>query len=198
MIEELQNEINRISRKSQIKANLDATACYDRIIPGFASLASQKYGMHKNVCIVQATTLEEAKYHLRTQHSVTEEFYKHCKAFPIYGTGQGSGSSPVLWIIISSILIDAHQANSHGAQYSSPDHKTYITFSIVGFVDDSSSQVNDFSTNLQDNIAHLISNMQQDLQLWSDMLTFTGGSLNQQKCSYHITYYSFRESGNPI
>ena len=77
MIEELQHGTNRISRKSQIKANLDATACYDRIIPGFASLASQKYGMHKNVCIVQATRLEEAKYHLMTQHSVAEEFYPH-------------------------------------------------------------------------------------------------------------------------
>ena len=52
MIKELQNEINRCSKKSQIKANLDATACYDQIIPGFASITSQKYGMHKNVCIV--------------------------------------------------------------------------------------------------------------------------------------------------
>ena len=103
MIEELQNETNRILRKSQIKANLDAIACYDRIIPGFAILASQKYGMHKNVCIVQATTLEEAKYHLRKQHIFTEEFYQHCQAYPIYGTRQGSGSSPMLWIIISSI-----------------------------------------------------------------------------------------------
>ena len=75
-------------------------------------LASQKYGMHKNVCIVQATTLEEAKYHLHNQHSVTEEYYQHCKVYPIYGIGQGSGSSPVLLIIISSILIGACQENS--------------------------------------------------------------------------------------
>ena len=66
MVEELQNEINQASRKSQIKANLDATACYDRIIPGFASIASQKFGMHKNVCIVQSETLVAAKYHLST------------------------------------------------------------------------------------------------------------------------------------
>ena len=118
MVEELQNETNRISRKSQIKVNLDATACYDRIFPVFASLVSQKFGIHKNIYIVQATTLEEAKCHLRTQHSVTEEFYQHYKAYLIYGTGQDIGSSPGLWIIISSILIDSHQANSHGAQYS--------------------------------------------------------------------------------
>ena len=39
--------------------------------------------------------------------------------------------------------------------------------------------------------------MEQDLQLWSDMLIFTGWSLNQQKCSYHITYYGFKDSGEP-
>lgn len=63
MIKEIQNKIYRCSKKIQIKANLDATACYDQIIPGFSSIASQEYGMHKNICIVQANTLEEAKYY---------------------------------------------------------------------------------------------------------------------------------------
>lgn len=129
---------------------------------------------------------------------MSEEFYQYCKAYPIYGSGQGSGSSPVLWIIISSILFDSHQQHSHGAQYSSPDHSTYINFSMIGFVDDSSSQVNVFDNHNKDNMEQLIPKMEKDLQLWSDMLTFTGGSLNKSKCSYHITSYSFCNSDQPI
>ena len=39
--------------------------------------------------------------------------------------------------------------------------------------------------------------MQQDFQQWSDMLHFTGGALNFNKCSYHITYYEFTRTGKP-
>ena len=40
MIEELQFEISRLSRRMFLQANYDATACYDRILPNLAMLAS--------------------------------------------------------------------------------------------------------------------------------------------------------------
>lgn len=60
MIEELQKEINRVIRKSFIKTNLDAQACYDRMIPSLTSIVSQKYGMDSKICAVQSKTLETA------------------------------------------------------------------------------------------------------------------------------------------
>lgn len=48
LIEELQYEISRASRKMLIQTNYDATACYDRIIPNLAMMVSKKYGVpHK-------------------------------------------------------------------------------------------------------------------------------------------------------
>lgn len=103
-LEELKNEISYMSRKSLINFDNDAALCYDRIMPALASLIGRKLGLHQNVAFVQASTLEENKYKLKTSLGVSEEFYANCQAFPIYGTGQGSGNSPAIWCIVSSVL----------------------------------------------------------------------------------------------
>jgi hypothetical protein len=68
-----------------------------------ASMLSRSRGIHKNVCLVHARALQEAGYLLKTQLGVSDEFYSHCRAFPIYGTGKWSGNSPVIWCFISSM-----------------------------------------------------------------------------------------------
>ena len=69
-IEEIQNEIARASRKPYTKQDFDATSCYDRIIPWMASMLSCSHGLHQNVCLVHAQTLQEARYLLKTNHSM--------------------------------------------------------------------------------------------------------------------------------
>jgi hypothetical protein len=65
-IEIMQAEISRASRKSLIKFDVDATSCYNRIIPGLAGIASRKHGVHRKVVQVCGGTLEEARYKLKT------------------------------------------------------------------------------------------------------------------------------------
>ena len=45
LIEELQFEISRASRKMLIQTNYDATVCYDRIISNLAVMVSKKFGV---------------------------------------------------------------------------------------------------------------------------------------------------------
>jgi hypothetical protein len=101
---ELKTDICYASRKLLINFDNDAASCYDRIIASIASLVSPSHGQHRDVCFVHVATLQEAKFRLKTDMGVTEIFYQHCKAYPIYGTGQGSGNSPVIWVFISSVL----------------------------------------------------------------------------------------------
>jgi hypothetical protein len=136
-MEEMQYEICRASRKPQVNGKEDATACFDRIIPNCAVLASRAFGVPKQVTAVWAKTLKEAKFHLRTMLGITEEEYSHSEEYPIYGTGQGSGNSPVVWCFISSVLFDSYEEKAHGASYESPDREDTITMFMVGFVDDS-------------------------------------------------------------
>jgi hypothetical protein len=96
-MEEMQNEIARASRKPYIKQDFDTTSCYNRIIPWMASMLSRSHGLHQNVWLVHArANPPRSSVSLETQLVVSNEFlYSHCRAFPIYDTGQGSGNSPM-------------------------------------------------------------------------------------------------------
>ena len=117
----LEYEMARITRKSLIHFDNDATSCYDRIPCFLANVVSRKYGMHKKVCILQGRTLAEARYHLKTQLGITDEYVQHSVLLPWFGTGQGSGNSPMYWLFICSTLFDMQEAVAHGATYESPD-----------------------------------------------------------------------------
>ena len=49
LLEVLQAEMSRITRKSFVQMNFDATSCYDHIIPSIATMASRKYGVPTSV-----------------------------------------------------------------------------------------------------------------------------------------------------
>jgi len=197
-MEEMTREISRASRKSIVTFQNDAASCYDRILAAIAAIVSRKYGVSKSVTLVMAKTLEEAKYKLKTMLGVSEEFYQHCDMFPIYGTGQGSGNSPAIWCVISSVLFDAHEEKAFGATYQSPDRTHGIQMAMVGFVDDSTGQVNAFSDDVQPPIQVLLDRMQHDAQLWNDLLWTSGGALELQKCSYQVMQWKFTTSGEPV
>jgi exonuclease III len=108
LIEELQFEIARATRKVMIQTNYDATSCYDRIIPNLAMLVSRKYGVSKMTMLTNAKTLEQAEYCIRTELGVSPAGYTHNAENPIYGTGQGSGNSPMIWCFLSSVLFDCY------------------------------------------------------------------------------------------
>jgi hypothetical protein len=103
-IEEFQLEISRSSRKTLVQTNYDATSCYDRIIPNLAALVSQRYGVPQPVVQSNVLTLKKARYRLRTELGLSDDYYTHSDSDPIYGTGQGSGNSPMIWCFISSAL----------------------------------------------------------------------------------------------
>jgi hypothetical protein len=169
-LEELKNKISYASQKSLINFDNDAASCYDRIIPALASLIGRKYGLHWNVVFAHATTLAETKYKLKTSLGISDKFYAKCQAFPIYGTGQGSGNSPAIWHTISSTLFSCHQQQAYGAYFCSPNQQMSVSLSMIGFMDDSTGQVNSFLVTEQPSPEFLQSIMQHNAQLWSDLL----------------------------
>jgi hypothetical protein len=196
-VELLQTEISVLSRRSLTQTNYDATSCYDRIIPNLAALASQKFGVPSSVVLVNTTTLREAQYKLRTELGMSEDSYTHCVAHPIFGTGQGSGNSPIIWCFISSILFDCYPEVSSGAYYETPDRTLKLRIYMIGFVDDSNGQTNAFLESPQPDANTLISNLRKDAQLWSELLWASGGSLELTKCSFQILCWEFKPDGTP-
>jgi hypothetical protein len=199
MLEELQFEISRASRKMLIQTNYDAMACYDRIVPNLAMIASRKYGVNEQVTKLNEETLHNAAYHIRTETGLSPISYSHSPQFPIYGTGQGSGNSPMIWCFISSLLYKCYGQQAHAAQYANPDHANPMAWSMIGFVDDSNGQVNVFSElDSPATMAVMHDRAQKNAQTWAQLLGATGGALELPKCSYHLLYWRFSMQGAPV
>jgi hypothetical protein len=139
------------------------------------SLIGRKFGLHKNDVFVHAKTLAQTKYKLKTSLGISDDFYKHCQAFPIYGTGQGSGNLPAIWCIVSSVLFSCHQDKAHGAFFCTPNKQTSVSLSMIGFVDDSTGQVDSFRDTTQPTPEFLRAIMKLDAQLWNNLLWLSGG-----------------------
>ena len=199
LLEELQFELSRVTRKTLVLTNYDATSCYDRIIPSLAMLASRKFGVPKSVALANARTLEKAQYRIRTDLGLASTGYSHSPEHPIFGTGQGSAGGPMLWLFLDSILFDCYERKAHPAVYCNPDRRNRFELGMAGFVDDSNGQTNQFE---RDEIARtwilILQYAQENAQLWSDLLHASGGALELAKCSFHLLRWSFSISGAPV
>ena len=98
----------------------DAKSCYDHIVMLFASLSSQQLGVYPKACELFLKVLEKAKYHVKTQLGVSNDFYQTNDHRTIHGPGQGGKSSPSIWTIISCLLMKCIQRKSSGTQFLDP------------------------------------------------------------------------------
>jgi hypothetical protein len=198
IIEVLQNETYRMSMKSGVNFDLDASSCYDRILVNVAALSSRRMGMHPSVVQVNANTLENAKYYLKTQLGISNDYYSHTPDHPIHGTGQGSGNSPFIWCFVCSALFDAFEEQAHGATFTSFDRSLLVPIYMMGFVDDCSQRVNKFDASEQPTAAHLLHLMEQDVHRWKELLWASGGMLELSKCSFHLIQSDWNQDGHPF
>jgi hypothetical protein len=106
---EIVNDYNKCLRINNFVGMMDISGCFDRIVAPVISLLNRKNGCPQEVLVsMHATTLEQAKYHLKTKHGTTSSSYSHSKETPIYGNGQGAGDSPSQWCQQSTILFDLY------------------------------------------------------------------------------------------
>jgi hypothetical protein len=86
--------------------------------------------------------------------------------------------------------------SAHEATFVSPDQVHQVLLSILGFIDNANSQMNEFCNN-DVTIERLLSLIQQDSQLWSKLLWLSRGLLERSKCSYHILHFNFKPDSSP-
>ena len=86
-LEELRFEYSTLTRFPFANFDNDSCSYYDRILTAIASLSEKKYGVHKDVIFVHATTLEEAEFKLKTSAGISASSYKYCVKFPLHGSG---------------------------------------------------------------------------------------------------------------
>lgn len=196
-LEELKYDICYLTWQSMFSFNKNAMSCYDSINFALASLANRKYGQHRKVVLIHAKTLEQARYHLQMALSLSETEYSNCIPCLLYGTEQGSGNSPYIWLFISSTLFNVHSAQAHRATFFSPDGSIQVCITMVGFVNNTMGSSNDFRPQDQLLIDEISNYMAHHAQLWQDLLHALGGGLEPQKLSYCSLYFTFLTNGTP-
>jgi hypothetical protein len=104
---------------------------------------------------------------------------------------------PPIWGLISDKLFKVHAVGGNGANFVSPDAKVAARVGAVGFVDDTTEAINDF-TNDSANPRMIVDKATKDAQRWNDLLAITGGALEIPKCKFHLASYKFAPSGAPV
>jgi hypothetical protein len=169
-IKDMEYEITRLTRYPIIHFDNDATACYDRIPCFLANIASRKYGQSAKMCALQGETIKHAKYFQKNKYGISESYVTHTQEDPWFGTGQGSGNSPMYWLLISSTMYDVYaQKATRGAVYHTPDGNITIQLHQLGFVDDVNNRTNlpwRDDQNTDEQLEQLLHQASNDGQLW--------------------------------
>jgi exonuclease III len=194
VIEVLQMDYTFATRHPHIKFSNDATSCFDRIIPSVSSIISRSYGLHRNIAHLQGSMLNNAVYRIKTQLGISDDSYSHSDEHPVFGTGQGSSSSPSIWTLVCSSGFDIYDTHCYGATYTSPDRTKLLKLGMTGFVDDNNAQTTGRPDESEKALALRCTH---DAQLWHDILWATGGALETTKCSYQSMRFDFSGTGTP-
>jgi hypothetical protein len=133
------------------------------------------------------------RYNVMIEGASGEKTFQSTGETTIYGTGQGWGNSPIIWLFISNILIRMFSREAIGATYMDNSQTEILEAKISAYVDD-------INTHCNSRAAHqdIILNMQNDFIIWKNLLDMSGGALSQQKCNFYILSWDFMKSGIPV
>ena len=188
MLNQISNDICRTQKINIIRFENDASACYDRILVHLGMLAARRCGMPVNAVKLHANTLNQMQYRVKTTFGESDDVYQGSAKSPLFGTGQGSGASPAVWLTLVVVLMNTlERIVPHRLQFTSPDDSYQHSRLIDAFVDDTSIA---FTSTTGDNShSNMVTGLQSAAQTWQQLLSYSGGSLNFKKCSWSIMYW---------
>jgi hypothetical protein len=158
--------------------DLNAKSCYDRIMASFGMLCSCYLSMLEDACILHGTTIANMQHHVKTALGISSSFFQSTPEWVLYGSGQGSSSSPPLWMAISIILFRTLKAQMGiGATYSCLRNTLKTNHTTEVFVDNSTNFVNSSTNENQDTADQLERKLHLQNEEWERILSASGGKL---------------------
>jgi hypothetical protein len=158
-------------------------------------LAARRCGMPKNAIRLHSEALQFMKYTIKTVYGISETNYTSTPFEPLFGSGQGSGASPAVWLTLVVLLL-------HTLDRLVPDRMHFESISGTrthsrtadAFVDDTSVG---FTSSADDEpYENIINRLQKIAQTWEHLLHLSGGKLNLNKCSWYILKWDWNK-GRP-
>jgi hypothetical protein len=195
----LEKDLIRQTKTNAAHMDNDATGCYDRIIVSLGMMACRRLGMPTSAIRCQADALLFMRYAVKHVYGISETEYSSTLLEPLFGTGQGSGASPAIWLSLVTILLNAFDRlatayNVQGLEFDDPWKEISVNWHIGAFVDDTNQAILDTTHSLTDD--ELIEQLRTAGQLWENLLFISGGALNLSKCCWSLQVWEWH-NGRP-
>jgi hypothetical protein len=127
----------------------DAKGCYDRIVSGIDLAALRRIGYSKNSVRMLGLLWAQLEHHVTTGVGVSAASYKSTMDKLLYGIGQGSCSSPIVWALLNQLLLTALGQEFDFISLVSVDSITTDTRPGDLFVDNTTTGATDDNHNLE-------------------------------------------------
>jgi hypothetical protein len=155
-------------------------------------IACRRLGMPEHAIQCQAETLRRMRYSVKHTYGTSQQEYTGSPTEPLFGTGQGSGASPAIWLGLVVIVLNALDRISDedeipGLDFADPCNDVRTKWRVGAFVDDTNQDIMDSKGSLS--IDELVDQLRRAGQLWETLLHISGGSLNLAKCSWTLQYW---------
>jgi hypothetical protein len=186
-------DIARQKRSPAAIVSVDASNCYDQIAHAMASLIFQSFGVESVAVSAMLETIQEMKFFLRTAYGDSKTFAGSSIKIKTQGLGQGNGASPAGWCVISIVILRAHSAKGHGAQFIAPMSLVRCSLSANFYVDD--TDLLHINMDAVESIYDVHIAIQSAIANWGKLLIATGGSLKLEKCFYHLMDFAWTRKG---
>jgi hypothetical protein len=192
MSKEMMTICLHLMRKNGAITDVDATACYDRMVPALIWLGYFKAGATWNIVQLFALALLNLKYFIVTAFGISLLANQHSDLSQFLGPGQGATDAPFAWALISTYLICAYKKQAHGCTLKDPTGKITWKRAINMFVDD--SYLFHALLRFLGAIA-LMALIAHDISKWSKLLWTSGGAINFTKSFYTMVIWTFTADG---
>jgi hypothetical protein len=190
MLNQISNDICQTNKFNIIRFDNDASACYDRILVPLGMLAARRCGMPDNAVRLHADTLAAMNYKVKTAFGTSDKHYTSQQDEPLFGTGQGSGASPAVWLTLVVVLMNTlDKITQERIRFCSPDAPDHHQRLTDAFVDDTSLAITDTYDPMTPN--SMIQSIEKIAQNWERLLFYSGGSLNLKKCLWSMLHWEW-------
>jgi hypothetical protein len=181
-------DIARQTRSPAAIASVDASNCYDWIAHAMASLIFPSFGIESAAVSAMLKTIQEMKFFLQTVYGGSKTFPGFSTKIKMQGLGQGNGASSAGWCVISIVILRAHGAKGHGAQFIAPMSLVQRRLLVILYVND--TDLLHINMDAEELINEVHTAIQNAIANWGKLLIATGGSLKPEKCFCHLIDYA--------
>ena len=177
--------------------NNDASGCFDRIVVSLGMMAAVRLNMPRNALRMHASILKRMKYFVKMTHGISQKYYKATRDYLLFGSGQGSGASPAMWLMIAVVLLTALTVLAPMMMcFMDPWHDLFDERNADAYVDDMAVGVSDAHMESAVSYQELAKNLQHTAQTWERILYSSRGVLNIKKCFWYLIHWEWHK-GHP-